>query len=99
MKVIIEKQDWQLLGQIATEYIHGEGTEELASIVFMEFYAENLEAFTYPQRRKRKLKPSQFRAICSILTQDQKFRNDPIWDVTLIELREKFGKQTLQISG
>lgn len=102
MKVTIEKQDWQLLGQIATEYLAEHKVDGLDQIVFLEFYAENLEAFTFPQRRKRKLKSSQYYAIFSILISKQDFRDDAIWDTTLIQLREKFSQSNfvkLMISG
>lgn len=95
MKITLETEEWQMLGQIAKETLLANDyrIEQLAYIILIEFYAENLEAFTFPQSRKRKFKISQLRALCSVFL-DQGFRGDPLWDVLLIGMREKFRSDT-----
>jgi len=97
MKITIETEEWQLLGQVAKETLLGNDyrIDELAYVILIEFYAENLEAFTFPQSRKRKLKISQWRALCTIFM-TERFRGDPLWDVTLIGMREKFKPNTAE---
>lgn len=96
MKFIFEKEDFQLLGQLALELIRSGPAnpgDELCSYVFIEFYQENIDAFTFPQRRSRKLKLSQHCAILSILKKSN-LRSDPLWDAVLIELREKLERKS-----
>lgn len=91
MKITFETEAWQMLGQISKEILlaNDDRVEDLAYVILIEFYAENLEAFTFPQSRKRKIKISQWRALCSIFGRER-FRGDALWDANLIQMREKF---------
>jgi len=97
MKITIEKEEWQLLGQLALEvsecrYPQG---SSLSAVLLWEFRREHAAAFEVPQRRKRKLRLSTALGIYSFLKR-QESRNDPFWDVILIQLTEKVFKAIKQ---
>lgn len=96
MKVVIERQEWQLLGQLAIQV--GEGVFPkgyvLQACILWEFYKGHASAFVQPQRRKRKLHTSTVYGIYQILLK-QEWSYDAYWDLVLQELREKLHKHLL----
>lgn len=89
MKITFEKQEWQLLGQLAIETTQGEfRCSVLPAILLWEFYLENIQYFTQPQTRKRKIRNSTAIGIYQYL-QAEHIRNDAYWDATLYALKDK----------
>lgn len=90
MKILIEKEEWQLLGQLAIEVSEGKFGKGLSlhSTILWEFYRDNSEAFMWPQRRRRKMRFSTVLALQKcLLAQSQ--RGDALWDTTLLNLTDK----------
>lgn len=95
MKITIEKEEWQLLGQLAIETTDGEfKTHVLPALLLWEFYLENIQHFTQPQTRKRKIKNSTAIGIFLYLNAENP-RHDPLWDTTLQNLRDKLYQKIL----
>lgn len=90
MKLIIEKEEWQLLGQLVLEIrLHKYPTQlMLQAMMIHEFAADNAQAFEIPERRARKLRFSMVFALHTFL-QLQPLRNDTFWDIILIQFRDK----------
>lgn len=90
MKLTIEKEEWQLLGQLVVEIRQHKypALLILQAMMIHEFAAENAQAFELPERRARKLKYSMVFALHTYL-QWQPLRNDTFWDIILLQFREK----------
>lgn len=90
MKIIIEKEEWQLLGQLVAEIRSNQFEPKLLlqAVMIHEFATENASAFEMPERRSRKLKLSMVVAINTYLM-CQPTRDDPYWDLVLFEFRGK----------
>lgn len=97
MKITLEKQHWQLLGQLAIETAQGQfKTGVLPALILWEFYIENIQHFTQPQTRKRKIQNSTAVGIYKYLAAEQP-RNDHYWNITLLDLKEKLYQKILSI--
>lgn len=98
MKITIDKEEWQLLGQLALEAGNGEFKKgiALAAVILWEFYLDNAQAFQQPQRRKRNLRMSTVMGIHFYLHAEQS-REDALWDITLQNLRNKLYKALVAI--
>ncbi|MBV6442733.1 MAG: hypothetical protein EPGJADBJ_04456 [Saprospiraceae bacterium] len=96
MKIVIEKEEWQLLGQLALQVRNGIFPKgySLHACILWEFYQGHASAFVQPQRRKRKLHTSTVFAIYQIL-KVQPWSYDAYWDLVLDQLREKLYKYIL----
>lgn len=90
MKITLETHEWQLLGQLALEISDGQFNKStmLSAVLLWEFYLENIQQFTQPQNRKKKLKTSTAIGIYLYLAAE-KSRDDALWDITLQNLRNK----------
>lgn len=97
MKIQLETHDWQLLGQIALEISQGKFAKGLAlhSLIIWEFYIENIQTFTQPQTRKRKIRNSTIIAIYQYLQQEHP--REPLWDIHLQSLKDKLYQKILSI--
>ena len=97
MKITLEKQEWQLLGQLAIETTEGQfKSRVLPAIILWEFYLENIQHFTQPQNRKRKIRNSTAIGIYQYLNAEQP-RNEPYWDTTLYSLKDKLYQKILSM--
>lgn len=93
MKITLEKEEWQLLGQLALEVGKGRFRKGLSlyAVILWEFFAENAQAFQQPQRRKRNLRTSTVIGIYQYLKAEN-LRDEAFWDITLQDLRNKLYK-------
>ena len=97
MKLTLETQEWQLLGQLALESARGDvKADVLPAFLLLEFYLENLPAFTQPRDRKKKLKNSTAIGIFFYLQKEEP-RKDPLWDITLQALRDKLHQKIINL--
>lgn len=96
MKITIEKQEWQLLGQLALEVSKGVFPKGLAlqATILWEFYQNNAHAFLTIEKRKRKLPLSTILGLYQFLMK-QEWSYDAYWDLVLLQLREKLHKLLL----
>lgn len=95
MKITLEKQEWQLLGQLAIETTDGQfKSQVLPALLLWEFYLENIQHFTQPQTRKRKIRNSTAIGIYQYLIAEPP-RQEPLWDITLQNLRDKLYQKIL----
>lgn len=93
MKIKFEKEEIQLLGQLALEIAKFKYRPELLleAMLIFEFRVENAGVFEFPAQCRRKLKMSTLVAMRRFLHHEN-FRGDAIWDSTLISLRDKLQK-------